>query len=836
MFSEDNSYTQNKDDSIIGILYGKTFPFPKDQFLKALEEINAKYFIIAIIDTGEKLDLENFMFNTMQRKIVLEKALEEKGLEGQVILLEKGLKLSQAFEFCAQEASKFCGKNIRPVFCFDKTREEDVSSLFIKFDHIPQSSLEKSKYEYIIDYDIDRKLNLKSREDLRSNDKQQFAQDSGYSYALTKLIFDWWEINKSLIEKNQVFNATKGKLKLPKLEDLDLNEFYDFINYVDQNAGKITFDTFSIVEKLDGESIFIGYDSFGFYLGYPESDNKFRRLEDLNSRYWGLFEASTSSELPEILKHWKERENCEDLKVQLEFVSDSTSKIIKYSKDLIGEQGFYLCVQALADAEVARYQEEIFIELQACLASEHLECTNNTLIDFIPIDIDQEIETLSEALEYIEDDEELEAELATIKSEIRKKILKNFTQGLYGNDFEGLILKALDDSSIHFKVLSDKYTDLANLDQNLAKSTNLTEMTMSGGFQAMAPANTINVSYLNKKLKSVNKRSSKNKILKENTKFKTHEIDFTKMVNFQFDQFISDLKDFFKIISNNIGDATDTEIGETQVILSIPYADIIKVYPKLESLVVQIPANPETVLKLHDFLVYCGQTEKFTIVKNNCSSQDSNIIMTSFIRYHGFNPEAIEYFGLDLIEINWLYIEQDSTWYKNILYEDWEDLKNNIPFTTRLTLLDTALQYFTDRSNCSFVTNETKKQRLAPENTSEFSLDPEKGVLINLIPESETVYAVPQEKIYNQDWNFITSNISSISLEDSLSFTLLCKSLNNNLEKSQLQDIFEIFVISLVEGNKKDTEQNQIIVDKMTELFSKLDKEDCKLFYQACIS
>ena len=96
---------------------------------------------------------------------------------------------------------------------------------------------------------------------------------------------------------------------------------------------------------------------------------------------------------------------------------------------------------------------------------------------------------------------------------------------------------------------------------------------------------------------------------------------------------------------------------------------------------------------------------------------------------------------------------------------------------------------------------------------------PDKRILINLIPESET------------DWNYVTSNILGISLEDSLSFNLLCKSLNNNLEKSQLQDIFEIFAISLVEVNKKDVEQNQIIIDKMIELFSKLDKGDCKLFY-----
>ena len=132
----------------------------------------AKKFVIGMPESGEKLDKERYMFNTYQRKEIIEKALKEMRVDFRIVLC-RPTSPEKTFRNLGNSVSKMYGQNTRPVFIFGPDREEDFGKFLTPFENG-----DETKFEYIIEKSRgkDEVSGTLVRELIRNNDADASIQ------------------------------------------------------------------------------------------------------------------------------------------------------------------------------------------------------------------------------------------------------------------------------------------------------------------------------------------------------------------------------------------------------------------------------------------------------------------------------------------------------------------------------------------------------------------------------------------------------------------------------------------------------------------------------------
>lgn len=828
---QNNIYVGRKEtDESIGIIYINSSPFTgpngHGKLLLDLMNLGIKKFVVAITDIGEKINNENLIYSTMQRKYIVEKAFKELNLEGRVVLVPEDLGLSQLFNYIAAQASHLYGENIRPVFCFEQDREEDFSQLFIKFDTDSQTIVNQGKFEFIINYETLPSV-FEIVEDIKSCNIQDLLIKTGYSRDFINTLLDWYSKNKNILKYRNNFDAMLGKKNLPEFSLID---DYEMFETIEAREDTISPEDFIISEKLDGIPVFVGVDEFGFYFVNKESLNKLRRIEDVQPKYSLLFTKFVQSGIEEILNDWKQVKKCNDLKVQLEVVLPNLSVIedsvqvnnIQYNADLIGN-GICLFVQIIMD-NVATFRSEIFSELQVCLETEGLKCIQNTTLDFLPIEVKSELDELAQI--YEQDILDRKA-IQEVERKIQKKILAEITQGLYSNDYEGLVISTKDGKH-QYKILSEKIQKL-------------NEMNFSGEFQKFAPI--CSVPFVPKTYDELDVEGSSYKVLKENTitkeeAFQESVIQVDKMAEFQFEQFRKDLKVFLAEIDSRLK-VFAISSGETRHLFEKSYSELKTFLPKINCLEFFFPKDGMKILELQSLLRNTDQIGNFKIVKVETVDQFSEDM---YIRYTGINEEAANNFGLDTIHVTWNYADYKNNlpiaWEKMLYYSSWEDTQNGIESTFARLLAKLAILEVSNREGAKFIDDKTGKAIDSLEDTIEYDITIN-GIQTNFIQQSEDTFFVLNSPTYVKDWKLVSLILfgTEEKLQTTLSFIRLCRALNETLSEEQLYRIFEAFIHCIWNDSTSQllnlSEQQKVVaVERMLELITKLNRIECSLQYK----
>lgn len=468
------NYTKDENDEIVGVLYGHFAPFTgpngHGRLIKKLQTIGAKKFVIGMPESGEKLDKERYMFNTYQRKEIIEKALKEMGVDFRIVLC-RPTSPEKTFRNLGNSVSKMYGQNTRPVFIFGPDREEDFGKFLTPFE-----SEDETKFEYIIEKSRgkDEVSGTLVRELIRNNDAEAVEVLTGYSKEIVDFLLQTWSTNVKILDKRGSVdgNAMSGKHSIEHLYNdnktqMSTSDFIKLLKFIKSKGGFITTEDFDISEKIDGSSSFIGYDDFGFYFSKFGISIKMRKEEDVGGKFRGFFKSLIDSKVADILKYWRQKENCADIKVQLENVLPEASRdgesvqavLVKYDKSKIGK-GLCVTIQALADG-IPIENEELKNDVITCLQGEGFNAVTSTKLNPEPIDLNNIIE---EAESFIENPKTIRANGDVIKElqkETQEEILANFTEGNFGKDFEGLVFISKN-GEFCFKTTSSKFKDLMN--------------------------------------------------------------------------------------------------------------------------------------------------------------------------------------------------------------------------------------------------------------------------------------------------------------------------------------------------------------------------------------
>jgi len=827
------NYIKLDTDEPIGILYGHFAPFTgpngHGRLIKALQNLGVSKFIVANPDTGEKLDEDRSMYNTLQRKVIIEKALEFMNITGRVVLVKTNRGVEKVFNYLAETASKTYGPAIRPVFVFGPDRESDFGKYFVKYNE----NLEDPRYEYIIDYERGTS-GTKVRELIKEGDVDAVVSETGYTPDFVKDLIDIWHKNQRILQRQGgATKAMAGKHSLKhmfndnKTSQMSTAEFLEIMNYIEQTGGSINKNNFDIAEKIDGSSSFIGYDDFGFYFSKFGAASKMRRVEDVGWAYKEYFKLLQSTDVADVLADYRTIEGVDDLKVQLENVIPSASKdkesvqtvLVKYNKDLIGN-GLVITIQAIADGIEAKHSSEILAAVQDSLKQAGLNCRGEVELDVPEIDLSEEIADLKNADKQT---------IRDIQMIVQDKILTYFSKGSFGDDFEGLVLTSKD-KKFQFKITSARFKELMKIHNRKTES----RMRLQEGGNLIVDGSNGS---------------------QQATKILTQE-----MGKESFERLRTDLKDFLVLFAEayreysgvNLWSSTDLidkgEIfsGSTRTFFTKDYESYSRYKPAVGDMDVQVPMSAED--SLWDFLrdnqgKSFGMFTLYGTKDKHSTSQDHSLIT--------YDDESFWPYGCQYIQIDWEYsdFEDDkpTEWTKYSHYSSWEDIENNVKGAFIKILLKAAIRVLTERNN--FVGKRGKPVK-GPASRNEFEFNVDKGLVRRFLQIDNDVFSGEvlntDSRPSQKDWSAVyrvlfNEEPEKSDLRDIVSFVRFCKKISQAWTQEQLQAVYKRFLWEIwtdvsaqqLDRNlESDTAVKTLAVQKMLELVPALNTPENQKYWQ----
>lgn len=483
------SYKPEDGDEIVGVLYGHFAPFTgpngHGRMLAALQSIGAKQFLIATPDSRDRIDEDRMLFTTEQRREIIQRALDYMDIDGQVVT-PSPRSIDKMFDRLKRLVCDVYGPKTRPVLCFGPDREEEFSQCLSAFGSDDGSG----RAEYIVDR-VRGTSGTKVRQLIKAGDIAGVEAQTGYNEEIAQMLIDMWSENKERLLSDDG-DGMAGKHSLHHLwngnksTQMSYDEFFKLIDFLDKQADdKISKANFSISEKIDGSSSFVGADEKGLFFTKFGYSSKSRSADQLPPKYKKFFNELEDSGIESTLERWRGKLHAKEVKVQIENVLPEARRqgddkyvrivLVPYLAAKIGN-GLVVTIQALVDGEETDDEDAIMADVQRALRKAGLNARGTVNLDFNDIDLREDIDELNAEIKRVEADlgqdiktllsgskrqkttREAMAIISKYQKQIQDKIISQFPAGQFGDYYEGLVLTAA--NGMVFKATSDKFKQL----------------------------------------------------------------------------------------------------------------------------------------------------------------------------------------------------------------------------------------------------------------------------------------------------------------------------------------------------------------------------------------
>lgn len=520
-------YKPDEDDEIVGVLYGHFAPFTgpngHGRMLAALQRIGAKQFLVATPDSRDRIDEDRMLFTTEQRREIIQKALAFMDIDGQVVT-PSPRSIDKMFDRLKRLVCDVYGPKTRPVFCFGPDREEEFSQYLSAFGSDDGSE----RAEYIIDR-VRGTSGTKVRQLIKAGDIAGIEAQTGYNEEIAQMLIDMWSENKERLTSSND-DGMAGKHSLHHLwngnksTQMTYDEFFSLIDFLDKQADdKISKVSFSISEKIDGSSSFVGVDKDGLFFTKFGYSSKSRSASQLPPKYRKLFNELEDSGVEDALIKWRDKLHAKEVKVQIENVLPEARRqdddkyvrivLVPYLASKIGN-GLVVTIQALVDGKETSNEKAIMEDVQKALKKAGLNARGTVNLDFNDIDLREDIDELKAEIKKVEANlgqdiktllsgskrlsttKEAMAIVSKYQKQIQDKIISQFPTGQFGDYYEGLVLTAA--NGMVFKVTSDKFKQLIAGGIRESMKTSIFDRLLNEGY-------TKKIAYLRMKLQEFSK-------------------------------------------------------------------------------------------------------------------------------------------------------------------------------------------------------------------------------------------------------------------------------------------------------------------------------------------
>jgi len=215
----------------------------------------------------------------------------------------------------------------------------------------------------------------------------------------------------------------EGKKSLPHLynfgkpSEMNAKDFYDFVNWLDENDGIINDNNSQINEKLDGSSQFFGYDKQGFFWEKFGGDMKYRSENDIPEifgRYKPFFTEMKSILEPYFKSLFESFE--QETKAQIEVITIYGAKnednllinLVPYKKSAFKSKGCLSVIQVLVGEKNPAIEDELKQDIVSLLKDSDYTVFAGYSLDNYSIDLSEPATELIYALEGYPFEEESE--------------------------------------------------------------------------------------------------------------------------------------------------------------------------------------------------------------------------------------------------------------------------------------------------------------------------------------------------------------------------------------------------------------------------------------------
>lgn len=208
--------------------------------------------------------------------------------------------------------------------------------------------------------------------------------------------------------------AMEGKHSLPHLynygkpSEMKDKDFYNFVEWLDENNGILDDDNSSINEKLDGSSQFFGVDDDGFFWEKFGSNSRYYSVDEIPP-YFGMYKQlfkDLEKALQPELKSIKDTNEASEAKTQIEVILPNEGvykvNLVTYKPDAFKKGGCLSIIQTLADG--AELPNAINNEIAQSLSNLDYTVIAGYKLDNYKIDLSKELSDLLRSVDANEDE------------------------------------------------------------------------------------------------------------------------------------------------------------------------------------------------------------------------------------------------------------------------------------------------------------------------------------------------------------------------------------------------------------------------------------------------